>query len=122
MPACSTSPGSRSYAAESWFAATGSRFATRPVIQGSPIGLLIGEAQAAATAGTLVRDAAGNPRRVFWPDDVPCLDVPTNRIVGYRPVTDACLGQFVRLTGSAGQHRRRHGRTSSRRRRPGSGR
>jgi uncharacterized protein len=83
-------------AAEKWFTATGSSFATCPVTQGSLIRLLIREGQPAATARAVLAQAAGSPRHEFWPDDIPYTDVPAEGIIGHRQVNDAYLAQLTR--------------------------
>ena len=40
-----------------------------------------------------------DPRHEFWPDDVPCANVPTQGIIGHRQVTDAYLAQLARAHG-----------------------
>ena len=86
-------------AAENWFTGLAGNFATCPVTQGSLMRLLIREGQGAATARTVLVQAAASPRHEFWPDDVPYADVPVQGIVGHRQVTGAYLAQLARARG-----------------------
>jgi hypothetical protein len=83
-------------AAENWFAGLDGNFATCPITQGSLMRLLIREGQAAATACTVISQAAASPRHEFWPDGVSYPDVPVQGIIGHRQVTDAYLAQLAR--------------------------
>jgi uncharacterized protein len=85
--------------AEAWLSASGERFATCPITEGSLLRLLIREGQSADTAHLIVAGVAGDERHEFWCDDVSYRDVPLNGVIGHRQVTDAYLAQLAREHG-----------------------
>ena len=87
-------------AAENWFVGLDENFATCPITQGSLMRLLIREGQPASAAQEILTGTTADPRHEFWPDDVPCTDVPTQGIIGHRQVTDAYLVQLAGAHGS----------------------
>lgn len=87
-------------AAEDWFAGLTENFATCPITQGSLLRLLVREGQPTAAAQAVLSGATADPRHEFWPDDIPYTDVPAQRIIGHRQVTDAYLAQLARARSS----------------------
>jgi len=87
-------------AAENWLVGISGNFATCPITQGSLMRFLIREGQSVATAHAVLSGAAADPRHEFWADDVEYADVPVERIIGHRQVTDAYLAQLARARGS----------------------
>ena len=83
-------------AAENSFAGISGSFATSPITQGSLMRLLIREGRPGQPGPRVLDGTGADPRHEFWPDDVPSSDVPTEGIVGQRPVTDAYLAQLAR--------------------------
>jgi len=83
-------------AAEEWLAGTTGPFASCPLTQGSLVRLLLREGQTVSTARAVVEALALNARHEFWPDDIPCSQVPMDGVVGHRQVTDAYLAQLAR--------------------------
>ncbi|HLI39163.1 MAG TPA: TA system VapC family ribonuclease toxin [Streptosporangiaceae bacterium] len=82
--------------AETWFAASGTGFATCPITQGSLMRLLIREGQSAESARTVVQGVTASPRHEFWPDNASYHDIPVTGIIGHRQLTDAYLAHLAR--------------------------
>jgi uncharacterized protein len=82
--------------AETWFAASGTAFATCPITQGSLMRLLIREGQTAESARSVLQEITSDPRHEFWPDSASYHDIPVAGIVGHRQVTDAYLAPLAR--------------------------
>jgi uncharacterized protein len=82
--------------AETWFAASGTAFATCPITQGSLMRLLIREGQTAESARSVLQEITSDPRHEFWPDSASYHDIPVAGIVGPRQVTDAYLAHLAR--------------------------
>jgi uncharacterized protein len=82
--------------AETWFAASGTAFATCPITQGSLMRLLIREGQTAESARSVLQEITSDPRHEFWPDSASYHDIPVAGIVGHRQVTDAYLAHPAR--------------------------
>lgn len=87
-------------AAEEWFVGLSQNFATCPITQGSLMRLLIREGHAAAAARAVLAGIMADRRHEFWPDDVTYIDLPVERIIGHRQVTDAYLAQLADSRGS----------------------
>jgi uncharacterized protein len=82
--------------AETWFAASGTAFATCPITQGSLMRLLIREGQTAESARSVLQEITSDPRHEFWPDSASYHDIPVAGIVGHRQVNDAYLAHLAR--------------------------
>jgi uncharacterized protein len=83
-------------AAADWLAASGSRFATCPITQGSLVRFLVRSGQSAAAAREVVGAIESATHHEFWPDSVSFADVAVGGVVGHRQVTDAYLAQLAR--------------------------
>jgi uncharacterized protein len=83
-------------AAETWFSASTSRFATCPSTEGTLTRLLIRAGQTAHAAQAVITQLSQNPRHQFWPDNLSYREVQFNGVIGHRQVTDAYLAQLAR--------------------------
>lgn len=84
---------------ESWIAGI-DRFATCPITQGALVRMALRNGESAVTAAALLRDLAADDRHVFWPDDLPFVDVSMAGVIGHRQVTDAYLAGLARARGA----------------------
>jgi uncharacterized protein len=86
-------------AAERWFDARSSPFATTPITQGTLLRLLVRNGLAAQPALTVLEGITGDARHVFWPDDRPYDRGALRGVLGHRQVTDAYLAALARAQG-----------------------
>jgi uncharacterized protein len=82
--------------AETWFAASGTAFATCPITQGSLMRLLIREGQTAESARSVLQEITSDPRHEFWPDSASYHDIPVVGIFGPRRGPDAYRAHLAR--------------------------
>ena len=86
-------------AAERWFAAQPSRFATCPSTQGSLLRVLIRGGRHGTTAVATLDGLLGHELHEFWADDLSYRQVSMRGVVGHRQVTDAYLAGLARAHG-----------------------
>lgn len=87
-------------AAQHWFSAQSSPFATCPITQGTLLRLLmrLGELPAHSAVEVLAQLIA-HPRHRFWPDEPSYTDIEWRGVLGHRQVTDAYLAALARHHG-----------------------
>ncbi|MDR0594078.1 MAG: PIN domain-containing protein [Bifidobacteriaceae bacterium] len=89
-------------AAISWLAGPGAAgFAVCPITQGAVVRGLLRTGVTARGARAALASVADLPGYEFWPDALSYLDVPLDKVIGHRQVTDAYL---VELARSRGRH------------------
>lgn len=86
-------------AAETWFAAAGSGFATCPITQGSLVRVLLWAGLTATHAHVVLSGLVADERHEFWPDELSYRDVPLTSVIGHRQVTGAYLAALARRHG-----------------------
>jgi toxin-antitoxin system PIN domain toxin len=89
-------------AAERWFQALPSLFATCPITQGSLVRVLMSTRAVAnaESARTPLRSLLEHPRHRFWPDAIDYLQVDWKGVLGHRQITDAYLASLARSNGA----------------------
>jgi uncharacterized protein len=87
-------------AAERWFAAESSPFATCPITQGTLMRMLmnLGRLEVEAALAVLTQ-LTSHPRHRFWPDSLGYADISWRGVMGHRQVTDAYLAALARHFG-----------------------
>ncbi|MEQ3552495.1 TA system VapC family ribonuclease toxin [Pseudonocardia nematodicida] len=83
-------------AAEEWFGATDTGFATCPITEGALVRLLIRDGRDAGEAHAALHGLHSSRRHEFWSDDIAYTEVRLTGVVGHRQVTDAYLAQLAR--------------------------
>jgi uncharacterized protein len=87
-------------AAQAWFSASASPFATCPITQGTLLRLLMRLASMDVSAASRVLSAlVAHPRHHFWPDAIDYAAVKLTGVIGHRQVTDAYLAALARHHG-----------------------